>query len=298
MDLSFIICTEPAIEKQSRFFARSVRKWVNGNPIYSFSPKGLEISEETKEDFKKLNVIHEKCEINTKYETYNANKPIVAAYAEKKNLSDIIVFADSDTIFLDYPDYLLEQNYDMAGTPEELINIGTANLKSGHEAEFWTNLYNFVDKIPTRMTKSVVDEVYSYEYYNSGLIGVKTKKGIFSYWEEIYKHLEENKIYPKSGNFFVEQASLAAAITVLADKVLILPKTYNYPISWYPNIIEPRKISKFEDVVSIHYHRFLGADWENDIKGHLFGINNQTEKFRWIIDNLKELYGQNLTSTG
>jgi hypothetical protein len=189
----------------------------------------------------------------------------------------------------DWPDHLIDNDYDVAIRPEALIGIGIHNLETCVESKYWNELYKMVGKFPSRRVLTTADEAYIYEYFNSGLVAVKSSRGIFTAWETTYKEVVEKELYPQSSSYFTDQSTLAAVITAMVDNLLILPRTYNYPLTCHNTMIEPRRIHKLEDVVSIHYNDIFNKErWEDSI--NKLQINKKTDKFDWLVQNLKELH--------
>jgi hypothetical protein len=113
LSIAFIACTEPGnLENQSSLLFRSIRTFggaFRNAPIHSFQPRGGDsLNSETLKLFGELDVIHHEEELNTDFTRFpQTNKVFACAWAEKNLREDLLVFLDSDTVFLNEPEELI-----------------------------------------------------------------------------------------------------------------------------------------------------------------------------------------------
>ena len=254
----FIICTEPGIlEKQSLLLVESLRNFggsLKDVPVYSFQPRrGKDLSKNTLKLFEDLQVCHQKFLLNVKYPMYGvANKPFACAYAEETIDADILVFLDSDQCFFSSPNQLLlSPEYDVAVRPEDLNLIGSKGKNEKNE-EYWSNLYRICQTKYQIFVNTTVDNQKIRAYWNSGLVAVRSNRGIFTAWRNNFEKVMELGIQPERGLFFVEQSVLSATICSITDAILTLPMSYNYPLNLHWRIDRDRQIRNFDNLVSVH----------------------------------------------
>lgn len=263
--LEIVICTEKgALEEMSCLLVASIRSlpypW-NKTPIYSYQPrKSFEISDKTRDFFKRYNVHFSDFNLNQDFIEYPlANKPIVCAYHESVSKADRLLFIDSDTIFINPPVLLEQLQGDVKIRPVDLCTnkMPTDKNFSSGDATYWSSLYKLL-KIERRETViSTIDNQEILEYYNSGFVCVNRKKQVFSRWLENFKSVMAERLVPDNGQYFVEQTTFSATVAQMNLKVDILPKDYNFPVSYY--IKKWRGFYPFSlgDRVHIHYHKLL-----------------------------------------
>jgi hypothetical protein len=109
MRLAFIACIEKGyLEGQALLLRRSIRKFAgrySDAPIYTFQPRhGTEITQASLTELAELGVSHSSILLNSEHHANAyANKVFVSAYAEERLPEDILVFVDSDTVFVGEP---------------------------------------------------------------------------------------------------------------------------------------------------------------------------------------------------
>jgi hypothetical protein len=290
--LAFVICTEAGrLERQSLVLAQSIRTFagkLRNAPIYSFQPRaGFAISPFTAEEFARLGVIHRNDVLNERYRDYPlANKPLVAAFAERAFSEEFLVFVDSDKVFFQEPArLLLDPGIDVAVRPVDVKNVGTDG-KSDENQGYWAQLAAEF-QIPSfcRVT-TTVDRQQILGYWNSGLVSVRRSTGIFAAWKENFETaLELGMLPPKP--YFLDQCVLAATIHALGVAVAELPPSYNYPLHLQHRIAGPSRITSFRQMTSAHYHvLFEASNWPS-MPSHSNPMRWYSRRARWLAKQLQ-----------
>ncbi len=294
--LAFVICTEAGrLERQSLVLAQSIRTFA-GNlrnaPIYSFQPRaGFAISPFTAAEFARLGVIHRHDVLNDRYRDYPlANKPLVAAFAERMFSEEFLVFVDSDKVFFQEPArLLLDAGVDVALRPVDVKNVGTDG-ESDENQSYWAQLAAEFQIASFCRVTTTVDRQQILGYWNSGLVSVRRSAGIFTAWKENFEMaLSRGMLPPKP--YFLDQCVLAATIHALGVAVAELPPSYNYPLHLQDRIPGPARITSFRHMTSAHYHvMFEASNWPSMPK-RSNPMRWYSPRARWLAKQLQH-YGQ------
>ncbi len=290
--LAFVICTEAGrLECQSLVLAQSIRTFagkLRNAPIYSFQPRaGFAISPFTAAEFARLGVIHRSDVLNERYRDFPlANKPLVAAFAERVFPEEFLVFVDSDKVFFQEPArLLLDAGVDVAVRPVDVKNVGTDG-KSDENHSYWARLAaEFQISSFCRVT-TTVDRQQILGYWNSGLVSVRRSAGIFTAWKENFETaLSLDMLPPKP--YFLDQCVLAATIHALGVAVAELPPSYNYPLHLQDRIPELSRITSFRRMTSAHYHvMFETSNWPSMPSGSN-PMRWYSPRARWLAKQLQ-----------
>ncbi|MGF1539611.1 MAG: hypothetical protein ACFCU5_04040 [Pleurocapsa sp.] len=290
--IAFIICTEPGrLERQSLLLAESIRNFAGefkDVPIFSFHPRqGESIASQTKQAFKSLNVEHEQIVLNTKYHDYYlANKPLVCAYAEQNIDAEILVFLDSDKCFFYEPkQFLLPENFNIGLRPEYGRGIGSKG-KQDLQDGYWQKLYQLLNVKQEFFVQTPIGKTRIRGYWNSGMVAVKRKAGIFTSWKDNFQTVMEAGVEPSQGNYMVEQSVLAATVCSRKENVFTFSSNYSYPLPLHNRLANEFKVYRLEDVVSIHYfNMFYYQNWPQRLN-NLRDFQQHTEKYNWLCEKI------------
>jgi hypothetical protein len=289
---AFVICTEAAIEAQSRLLVRSIRRFGGrfaAAPILSYAPRpGHEPSAACSAELSALGVTLMPDRLNLQWPDYPlANKPLAAAHAEAANAADTLAFLDSDQVVLDEPaEFALDAAAEIALRPAFHRNIGLASPDDPHAA-FWSQLHASLGARPKRKVMATCDFQVIDEYYNSGLIAVRRERGLFQAWRCAFEIAMAAPPAEPNDAYYVEQAALAAAITWKADAPTILPPQYNLPIHW-PCLQRNRVVHNLDRAVSLHYGDTFGDGGWRDVLA-LWNGKLRTDRVAWLAENLVDL---------
>jgi hypothetical protein len=262
--VEIVINTEGGkLENMSKLLVQSLRTFggdLKDLPIYSYQPrKANSISEETRSFFAQNNVEHFDIELNKNYLDYPlANKPLACAYHENRSKADVIIFLDSDMLFLREPKRFLEvEPGEVFLTPVVQKNIGVEDL-DGKNALYWHSIYKELGVEGFRFVRTAYQNTRILEYYNTGHIISHRSNGLYSAWLENFEKIKRQKIIPLQGHYFIEQSVFAATVAQLSLKVTSPGKEYNVPAKYAFDLKNPDHfISSLTEVVSLHYHKLF-----------------------------------------
>jgi hypothetical protein len=299
--IAFIMCTEGGgqLEKESLLMAESFRRFTGSfkdAPIYSFHvrEKG-DVSPTTVSKLEALGVKHQKIVLNTKYPSYPlANKPLLCAYAEQNFDADILVFLDSDLVFFSEPkEFRLLPEFDVGIRPEHHKMIGSEGASDPNE-EYWMQLYAITGvKDLNRFVTTTVDQKRIRAFWNSGVVAVRRKLGIFTAWKHTIEQLLEEDTSITKENWYYEQSALSAAICSVTNNVFHFSPGYNYPVHSHNVMPESEQLSSFEEMVCIHDHLFRPRKeqyrertWVKTLKW-MKKFDRSTPKYQWLYSYLQ-----------
>lgn len=300
MSIAFILCTEGgALEQESLLMVESFRKYTGqfkDAPLYSFQIREKnDVSVETIAKLTAFGVDHQKVVLNTKYPDYPlANKPLLCAYAEQTIDADLLVFLDSDLVFFSEPkEFILPPEYDIGIRPEHHKMIGSEGTNDSND-EYWMRLYKIAGvKDPDRFVTTTVDQKRIRAFWNSGVVAVRKKQGIFTAWQQTIEQLLEVGTTITKENWYYEQSALSATICATNANVFNFSPGYNYPIHSHNAMPMSEQLSSFEEIVCIHEHLFRPRKeyyrertWVKILKW-LKNFDRSTPKYKWLYNYLQ-----------
>ncbi|HEY0144313.1 MAG TPA: hypothetical protein VGF48_25735 [Thermoanaerobaculia bacterium] len=122
--IAFVACVERGeLERKTILLCRTIRRFYPGAPILTFQPRlGTIISAETLATLRDLGVQHSTAPLNTDFAHYAiGNKIFASARAEEIAREEVLVFLDSDTVFVNPPRELhLRDGIDAAARPVDI----------------------------------------------------------------------------------------------------------------------------------------------------------------------------------
>lgn len=264
MTLSFVLCVEAGrLEAQATLLCRSIRRfggrWADAT-IRAYSPRpGSGPSRATVDELETQRVEFIDEPLNAEFANYPiGNKIFTCAHAEATGDSEIIVFADSDTVFVAEPvELLLADHRDAAVRPVDRKNRGSAGAGDRHEA-YWQRMYELLDVAATPRVETVVDQESIRAYFNAGLVVARRGGGVFQEWKEDFLRLMAAEHVPSSGNLNnMDQFTLAAVLARRIDRVHLLSDRYNYPLGKRPILPDELAGRQLGELVHVHYHRWF-----------------------------------------
>jgi hypothetical protein len=301
MSIAFIMCTEGGgqLEKESLLMVESFRRFTGSlkdAPIYSFQVREKwDVSPETVSKLGALGVKHQKVVLNTRYPNYPlANKPLLCAYAEQTIEADILVFLDSDLVFFSEPkEFCLPPEYDVGIRPEHHKMIGSEGTSDPNE-EYWMRLYQIAGvKNSDRFVTTTVDQKKIRAFWNSGVVAVRRKLGIFTAWKQTIEQLLEEGTSITKENWYYEQSALSATICAITDNIFHFSPGYNYPVHSHNVMPEAERLSRFENMVCIHDHLFRPRKeqyreriWVKTLK-RMKEFDRSTPRYKWLYNYLQ-----------
>jgi hypothetical protein len=292
MSIAFLICTEPGrLEGQSILLAESIRKFagtMKDTPIYSFHPRsGNPIAPQSQKKFDELGVIHQQIPLNIEFaDYYLANKPFVCAHAEQVIDADILVFLDSDKCVFQAPEaFFLPDEYNVGLRPEYGRGIGSCGKDDRNET-YWKALYDLFNVEQEVFVTTPIGNKKIRGYWNSGMVVVRRRAGIFTAWKENFIKVMRLGIQPVQGNYMVEQSLLSVTVCALNQVVYTLPPSYSYPLPLHNRLAKEFKANSFDTLVSIHYfNMFFFNNWRSQFN-KLKKIDLDSEQYKWLYEKM------------
>ena len=293
--LCIIIAIERGIlEKYSLLLLRSLRMFGGSFanvPVFAYQPrKHFKISNRTKKELKKLDVILIDEVLNKKYKYYAlANKPIVCAHAEENLAYNQIVFLDSDTLVLNEPKaLLLGKGYDVGLAPVYSKGIGIFDEKDDN-FDYWSSLFNIIGSNingqPTIST--LLDDEKILGYWNSAVITSKKSSGLYCKWRDnLFKVLDVG-LKPKSSIYFVEESTVSATILAEKSNIFSLPVSHNFPLikETFSNV----NLKKHLDNPICIVHQLDEMELLQHFLDQILDQTIAKEKVQWLKGQIKEL---------
>jgi hypothetical protein len=266
MALAFIACVERGpLEDQAVLLCRSIRRYAGrykNAAIYTYQPRaGTAISGTTLDAIRGLGVTHSDETLNERYADCGfANKVFACAAAEEERTEDVLVFLDSDTLITAEPSDLdLPDGIDAAALPVCNRRLGSTVFGDPNEA-YWRELYALRGITADGRVTAVIDGSSIRPYFNSGLVAVRRRSGLFGQWRADFEALMSAGHVPEStGVDGMDEFSLAATLGRAIDRVRILDLRYNYPLTWYERraLPSPWREAQLARLVHVHYRFYF-----------------------------------------
>jgi hypothetical protein len=289
MKLAFIACVESGyLEGQTVLHCRSIRKFAgrySNASIYTFQTRnGTELKKATLDHLAELGVSHSSIQTNCGHKVREfANKTFVSAYAEEWLTEDILVFVDSDTVFVSEPlDFDLSFGIDAAVCTADSKYLSSTGQGDPRD-ELWQKIYR---------SYSLTDEpfvvtptgVRTRAFFSSGLVVVRRSAGIFRAWWPQLLAMLCSGVIPEHMTRRSDEISLATVLVSRFDRVKLLDGRYNYLVYRRPALLRPFDRVQLEELIHLHY-RF----WFN-IPGFLSvlqpPLRSDSEILRWLQTHL------------
>jgi hypothetical protein len=131
--------------------------------------------------------------------------------------------------------------------------------------------------------ETTLEEIPIRAYFNSGLLAARREDGVFCAWRRDFETLMEAEHFPEDGKRNMDQLSLAATLARIWDQVTVLDAPYNYMLRRRPRMPEPARSLPLEDLVQVHYRKWL----------HVPGFVDELEppfpdgeRLRWLKERL------------
>jgi len=289
--VAFLICVEAGqLEQQGILFARSLRRFGGrfaACPIHAYAPReGHEPSASTRTELEGLGVTVHTEVLNREHAYYPfANKIYAAAEAERNLAEDVLVFCDSDTVFLGQPDALdLPEGIDAAVAPA--FHVNKASTGPDHRMEgYWERVWELAGAPgPPPYVETAEKRKRIRGYWNAGILAARRDSGFYAEWLELWRLLVANEHYPDGKMMVTDQVAIAAAVARRPERFRNLERNYNYNIARRPFYKGEPKSADLDEIVHVHYHQ-----WFNrrrllaDLRPPL---DPQTEQYRWLDERL------------
>jgi hypothetical protein len=263
MSVAFLICVERgSLEAQGLLCVASLREFggaMSQSPVYAFAPRpGSEPGEDTIAALREMGVEYIEEPLNPDMgKIPHVNKVFVAAWAERNLDHEVLVFTDSDTVFLAEPAELAPGEWDAAARPVGSVNKGSTG--EGHDnEEAWRTLYEVLGVRERPFLETVVERDRIRAYFNAGLVALRRDSGLGVAWRDATLALRassvgERPVYRRQ----IDQLSLAGVLSDRMDRVKLLPDTYSYPLPKRIKLPSAMQALDLADLVHVHGHRWL-----------------------------------------
>jgi hypothetical protein len=293
MSLAFVACVEAGpLEQQAVLLCRSIRRYAGrfcNAPIFTFQPRlGTAIAKQTLGALKDLGVSHNSEPFNERFAACPfANKVYACARAEEALSEEILVFADSDTIFTAEPaDLDLPPQFDAAALPVLNRRLGSTGPEDPNEP-YWRGIYSTCGVATNARITTVIDGERIRPYFNSGLVAARRQSRLFTRWRADFEALMAAGQVPEStGVDGMDEFSLAVGLGRAIDRVRVLDLRYNYPLQWNErkSLKSPWRDAQLEELIHVHYRfYFTLPDYLRIVEPPL---NPRSEVVEWLDNYL------------
>jgi hypothetical protein len=270
--LAFLACVERGrLEAQTILLCRSIRQFCGAHrdaPIYTFQPRrGRDVDQKTLAALDALGVVWITENLNDEFPDFGTlNKIFVCAYAERALDEPLLVFVDSDTVFIGEPiDLDLPEDTDVALRPGDAIRMNSQGTMDPIDS-YWQRVFHDRDlsDVPFVVTE-LGRRVRA--YFSSGIIAVRREAGIFREWEAEFRRLMNGGIVPEGAVDRMDEIALVPTVVRRYARARLLDLRYNYLIYRRPILNEPLRALQLRDIVHIHYrYAFSEPDFLRSIQ--------------------------------
>lgn len=287
-DLAFLICVEHGrLESEGVVLCESIRRWAGAAsqaPIYAFTPRPHKLPEPaTLEQLRALDVtqIDEPLE-GLREDLPTFNKVYACAWAERELAHETLVFADTDSVFLNEPNELLEGDWVAAARPVDRRIAGSRG--KGKNEPFWRRMYEALGVTAEPFVETAVGNQRIRAYWNSGLIAAKREAGLFALWQHALETLYEKDLIYFRMEKFMDQISWAGASANYADRMRTLSHTYNYPLRQRGGLPAASRDLDLAEIVQLHYRLFLHLP--DPLAAVEPPFDPSTPQYQWLAERL------------
>jgi hypothetical protein len=285
VNIAFIACIEPGrLESQTLLLCESLRAFggsLAGAPIHTWQPRcGPALPAATLQALEGLGVAHHVEPLNSRFHDYPiGNKIFVSARAEEVLEAEVIVFVDSDTVFLNEPEALrLPAGVAVAARPVDHRNRGSSGPDDPNEP-YWVRVHEVAGLPAPAPDGPYIETAVGRErvrpYFNAGLIAARREAGVFRAWRDMFLALMRAGHVPgvsagapiptansggggRGGQMtFMDQIALAAVVAKRPAALRLLDWRYNYPLPKRPLLPPPQAEAPLESLIHVHYHRWF-----------------------------------------
>ncbi len=292
--LAFLLCVEAGpLEQQSILLARSIRRWAGAYAeaqIHAFRLRaGAALAPETYAALSELDVtVHEEVLNRDHHDYVHANTTYAMVWAEDHLDAEVIVWADSDKVFLSEP-----ADFDLAS---EMIAAGTAPYYHGRARgpksagpgdpfdPYWQRLYELAGVTEEPYMTALIDGRRLRAFWNGGLIVFRREARLAHEWLELLARLLETGHVPDYGILHVDQLSLAAVLARRPATVCELDRRYNHNLALRALLPEPERSLELADLVSVHYHSWFNR--ERFLEDMRPPLAPDSDRYRWLSQYL------------
>lgn len=286
-EIAFLLCVESGrLESETLLAVESLRRWGGAwaeSPVYAFAPReGFDPGPETIERLEALDAHFVGERLVDRFEEYPTfNKVAVSAWAERELDHEVLVFTDSDTVFIGEPAELAPGDWLAACRPVDRRIAGSKGKGKGEP--FWGKMYAELGVRERPFVRTVVGKTEVRAYWNSGLLAARRSAGLFGAWERALERLFDAEIVQKRWPHFMDQLSWAGVTADVHDRVRVLSDAYNYPLR-HRLALGPASEYELEQIVHMHYR--LWFHLPDALAKILPPFDPDGERYRWLEERL------------
>jgi hypothetical protein len=289
--VAFLICAEAGqLEQQAVLFAESLRRFGGRFAqcaLHAYAPReGNEPGATTRAELERLDVKLHTETLNTDHAYYPfANKIYAAAHAERTLAEEVLVFCDSDTVFLGQPDALdLAEGTDVAVAPA--FHVNKASTGPEHRMEpYWERVWQLAGvEGPPPYVETVEKQKRIRGYWNAGILAARRDSGYMSDWLELWLALLAEEHFPDGKMMVTDQVAIAAAVARRPERFANLGRDYNYNIARRPFYKGRMKQADLSELVHVHYHQWFNR--RNLLRDLRPPLDHESEQYRWLDERL------------
>lgn len=307
-EIAFLICVEAnRLEPQARLLCDSIRRYggrYRMAPIVAVSPRThLALSADSRKHLEALGVTYIALPLNDTGSPYGTiNRIVTGAWAETELAQQYLVLLDTDTVFVDEPEFVRR---DVGVRPVDVKGSATSGAGDPLDA-YWARLCGFagigLGQLPTLRTS--IDHVAIRASYNGGFTVVRrdlgclrrTKEIFFASFAENLRPLENRNldVRASTGSVGLEasewwgssQAALSIAIWSTTSNVHLYDARYNIPAN---NLFDPAQewpIPAGAGPVLVHYHHLAELPFQDHLRRVLRRVGCSADVLGWIEERL------------
>jgi hypothetical protein len=228
--------------------------------------------------------LHEEV-LNREHNDYvHANTLYAMCWAEEFLDTDIIVWCDSDKVFLNEPsEFELAPSSVAAGSSPHYQGPphGPRSTGPGHPLDpYWLKMYELAGVRARPYVRTMIEGLAVRAFWNCGLLVFRRDAGLAHEWMAFFKRLLEAGHIPGYGILNVDQLSAAAVLTRRAGDVEQLSSRYNHNLALRARLPEPERSYELSDLVSLHYHVWFNR--ENFLEDLRPRLDPTSERYLWL----------------
>ena len=287
-ETAFLICVERGrLESEAVLLVESLRTWGGawaGSDVYAFAPRReRDPQPETVRRLTDLGatMVHEHL-VERFDEIPTFNKVAASAWAERELGHEILVFTDTDSVFLGEPAELGGEDWVAAMRPVDRRIAGSRG--KGKNEPFWRKMYAELGVRERPFVETTVGQMRIRAYWNSGLIAARRSAGLFSSWERALVRLFDAGIVQKRWPQFMDQLSWAGVTADVHDRVRVLSDAYNYPLRHRQALRPQARDLDLPDLVHLHYR--LWFHLEDALAKVQPPLDPAGDRYRWLAERL------------
>lgn len=307
-EIAFLICVEAnRLEPQARLLCESIRTFggrYRHAPIVAVSPRRhLALEPESRARLEALDVTYVASSLNDSGSTYGTiNRIVAGAWAETALTQPYLVLLDTDTVFVDEPEFV---RADVGVRPVDMKGSASSGADDPLDA-YWALLCAFggihLSRLP--MFATTMDRVPIRASYNGGLTVVRRNLGILRKTREIFfASFAENlrplaggqlNVLASTGSVGLEasewwgssQAAMSIAIWSRTSDVRVFDDQYNIPLHILADPGRAWPMSAGFKPVLLHYHYLAEVRYQEQFRQVLRRIGCSPDVLEWIEDRL------------